>query len=74
MHKKTNGSWVESANIEGCDFPIENLPYGCFQIKNDASSKQLLGTAIGDQILPLSGLSQKIEIPHDIKIGFSLFD
>ena len=74
IHKKTMGSWVETANIESCDFPIENLPYGCFQIKNDTSSRQLLGVAIGDQILPLSGLTQKIEIPNNLKAAFYLFD
>jgi fumarylacetoacetase len=26
-------SWVESANEPGCDFPIQNLPFGIFKRK-----------------------------------------
>jgi fumarylacetoacetase len=42
-------SWVESANREGCDFPIQNLPLGVFRTLND--SHPSLGLAIGDFIL-----------------------
>lgn len=45
-------SWVDSANAEGCPFPIQNLPYGVFR---RAGSEEALraGVAIGDQILDL---------------------
>jgi len=48
-------SWVESANERGCDFPIQNLPFGIFRRKgsNDAPRG---GVAIGDQIVDLAGL------------------
>jgi fumarylacetoacetase len=42
-------SWVESANREGCDFPIQNLPLGVF--RRGADPHPRLGVAIGDFIL-----------------------
>ncbi|MES2840339.1 MAG: fumarylacetoacetase [Pseudomonadota bacterium] len=44
-------SWVASANRTGCDFPIQNLPFGRFSVGNDARPR--IGVAIGDQILDL---------------------
>jgi fumarylacetoacetase len=48
-------SWVESANEPGCDFPIQNLPFGIFKRK-DHLEKPRGGVAIGDQILDLAVL------------------
>lgn len=45
-------SWVESANLPGIDFPIQNLPYGTFQ--RTAMGQPKVGVAIGDQILDVS--------------------
>src|ERR1700731_2515402 len=42
-------SWVESANREDCDFPIQNLPLGVFRARSD--SRPRLGVAIGDFVL-----------------------
>jgi fumarylacetoacetase len=42
-------SWVESANREGCDFPIQNLPVGVFRVPGESRAR--LGVAIGDFIL-----------------------
>ncbi|VTU31112.1 fumarylacetoacetase [Variovorax sp. SRS16] len=44
-------SWVDSANEAGCDFPIQNLPFGRFSHGSDAAPR--IGTAIGDRILDL---------------------
>ncbi|HEY7304578.1 MAG TPA: fumarylacetoacetase [Bryobacteraceae bacterium] len=44
-------SWVESANVPGCDFPIQNLPFGVFRTSRDMQPR--LGAAIGDSILDL---------------------
>jgi fumarylacetoacetase len=52
-HEFGLSSWVESANLEGCDFPIQNLPYGVFRHKDDNQGFRV-GVAIGDQILDLS--------------------
>ncbi|MBV9304100.1 MAG: fumarylacetoacetase [Acidobacteriaceae bacterium] len=51
-HDPTLKSWVESANREDCDFPIQNLPLGVF--RTTQSPEPRLGAAIGDFILPLS--------------------
>ena len=48
-------SWVESANLRGCDFPIQNLPFGIFKRKGAKESPRG-GVAIGDQILDLAVL------------------
>ena len=48
-------SWVESANLPGCDFPIQNLPFGIFRRKKGAEAPRG-GVAIGDQILDLAAL------------------
>src|SRR3954462_16032237 len=51
-------SWVESANEAGCDFPLENLPYGIFRRKNGSEAPRG-GVAIGDQVLDLAALGIK---------------
>lgn len=43
-------SWVESANSEGHDFPIQNLPFGVF---GSQQGPDRIGVAIGDMILDL---------------------
>jgi len=45
-------SWVASANQAGCDFPIQNLPFGRFR-RADAPDGWRIGVAIGDRILDL---------------------
>ena len=40
-------SWVASANADGSDFPIQNLPFGVFEHEGQGR----IGVAIGDQIL-----------------------
>lgn len=50
-------SWVASANAEGTDFPIQNLPFGCFTAPSvaahDTAGMPRVGIAIGDQVLDL---------------------
>jgi fumarylacetoacetase len=48
-------SWVESANAAGCDFPIQNLPFGIFR-KKGGKERPRGGVAIGDQILDLNAV------------------
>lgn len=50
-HDPSRTSWVESANVQGADFPIQNLPYGVF---SEADGPPRVGVAIGDQILDLT--------------------
>ncbi len=51
-------SWVASANEPGCDFPIQNLPFGIFR-RRKSSGQPRGGVAIGDQILDLAALKMK---------------
>src|SRR5579871_848865 len=51
-HDPALKSWVVSANDPKSDFPIQNLPLGCFGVSHEAEPR--LGTAIGDQILDLT--------------------
>jgi len=48
-------SWLESANLTDCDFPIDNLPYGIFR-RNRRSG---VGVAIGDEILDLNACAER---------------
>jgi fumarylacetoacetase len=47
-HDPKRRSWVESANREACDFPIQNLPLGVFRAPRETRAR--LGVAIGDFI------------------------
>lgn len=44
-------SWIAAANEAGCDFPVQNLPYGVF---STAGTAPRCGVAIGDRILDLA--------------------
>jgi fumarylacetoacetase len=45
-------SWVDSANAPGCDFPIQNLPFGRFR-RQGSDEAWRIGVAIGEQVLDL---------------------
>jgi fumarylacetoacetase len=45
-HDPGRRSWVASANVSGCPFPIQNLPFGFF-------GDGRVGVAIGDRVLDL---------------------
>jgi len=49
-------SWVDSANREGNDFPIQNLPFGVFRRAGSNESFRG-GVAIGDQIIDLAAVA-----------------
>ncbi len=55
-HDPALESWVESANAPGCDFPIQNLPFGVFRADRGADR---IGTAIGDRVLDLQSSFRK---------------
>src|SRR4051812_13689710 len=44
-------SWVASANVVGCDFPLQNLPFGVIRRKNDEGGG--IGVAIGNQVFDI---------------------
>jgi len=51
-HDPALRSWVSAANVAGCDFPIQNLPFGIFS--RGPSDIARGGVAIGDTILDLA--------------------
>ncbi|MDR3453120.1 MAG: fumarylacetoacetase [Rhodoferax sp.] len=51
-HAPTLRSWVASANQSGCDFPVQNLPFGRFRTVGGVDALRI-GVAIGDQVLDL---------------------
>ncbi|MBN8749445.1 Fumarylacetoacetate (FAA) hydrolase family protein [Xylophilus ampelinus] len=50
-HDPKRTSWVASANVAGCDFPIQNLPFGTYSRAPRPHPR--IGVAIGDKILDL---------------------
>jgi len=55
-HDCTATSWLPSAQRKGCDFPIQNLPYGVFR-RQGSTEDFRVGVAIGDEVLDLAALS-----------------
>ena len=53
-HDPQRRSWLESANVAECDFPVQNLPFGVFA--TDAGARG--GVAIGDSIVDLATASR----------------
>ncbi|KRB85194.1 fumarylacetoacetase [Noviherbaspirillum sp. Root189] len=51
-HDPALQSWVESANDQATDFPIQNLPFGRF--RSPGSVEWHIGVAIGDKVLDLN--------------------
>ncbi len=64
-HASNAQSWIETANLAGSDFPIQNLPFGIFQ-RRDASVEARVGVAIGDRILDLAGLRSEGLLAQDL--------
>ena len=52
-HDAARRSWVESANRPGCDFPLQNLPFGVFRRRGTNESPHC-GVAIGDRIVDVA--------------------
>jgi fumarylacetoacetase len=59
-------SWVESANVDNCDFPIQNLPFAEFRRKGSDEAFRG-GVAIGDQVIDLAKLSKLNILKGDTK-------
>jgi fumarylacetoacetase len=57
-HDPAAASWVESANAPGCEFPIQNLPFGVFRRRNSPEQPRG-GIAIGEEILDLAAFGVK---------------
>lgn len=55
-HDPAARSWVQTANLAGSDFPIQNLPFCVFRHHSDGEPFRG-GVAIGDQIVDLARVS-----------------
>ncbi len=60
-HDAARRSFVESANLPGSDFPIQNLPFGVF--RRGAGEQPRVGVAIGDQIVDVSAAAGLFDGP-----------
>ena len=58
-HDPQRRSFVESANVPGCDFPIQNLPF-CAFLPTQAQP-QRVGVAIGDQIVDVPAAADSFD-------------
>ena len=56
-HNAFAKSWVTSANVQGCDFPIQNLPFAVFR-RAGSSEAFRGGVAIGDQVIDMAQVAQ----------------
>ena len=56
-HNPDIRSWLNSANLAGCAFPIQNLPFGVFRRRHTMEAFRG-GVAIGDQIIDLAALAK----------------
>jgi len=68
-HDPLATSWVESANLPDCDFPLQNLPYGRFR-RAGTNQDWRCGVAIGSQILDLRAALQqgRWETPDEVSL------
>jgi fumarylacetoacetase len=68
-HAPALRSWVASANLPGCDFPIQNLPLGRFRPPTAEGAEiapPRVGVAIGDQVLDLKLAAAQCPWPEEI--------
>ena len=59
-HDPARRSWVAITNRPGCDFPIQNLPFGAFRARRE-SSVPTIGVAIGDQIFAVGAAASSFD-------------
>ena len=67
-HNPTLQSWLPSANVAGCDFPIQNLPFAVFRRKGSSEAFRG-GVAIGDQIVDLAAVAKSGVLKGDAALA-----
>jgi fumarylacetoacetase len=58
-HDPALKSFIASANVPGCDFPIQNLPYVAF--RRHSAGEPRIGVAIGDEILDIAAVADLLD-------------
>jgi fumarylacetoacetase len=69
-HDPARRSWVTSANTDGIDFPIQNLPLGVFTRRGDG--RATVGVAIGNMVLDLALARDAVRWDSDAAAAFDL--
>ena len=64
-HDSQLRSWLPSANLPGCDFPIQNLPLGIFRRAGTGEAARV-GVAIGEEVLDLAACAEADLVESDI--------
>jgi fumarylacetoacetase len=59
-HDPALKSFLASANVPGCDFPIQNLPYVAFR-RRSAIGEPRIGVAIGDDLLDIAAVADLLD-------------
>jgi fumarylacetoacetase len=59
-HDPARKSWVAGADAPGCDFPIQNLPFGAFRLRGDGA-EPMIGVAIGEAILDVAAVAPFVD-------------
>ena len=66
-HDPARQSWVASANEPGCDFPIQNLPFGRFR-RMGTTEPWRIGVAIGDHLLDLKLAAEAVAWSPEVQV------
>ncbi|MEZ6093764.1 MAG: fumarylacetoacetase [Pirellulaceae bacterium] len=62
-HSPDLDCWVESANADNIDFPVQNLPFGVFATAENKNPR--IGVAIGDMIVDLRACAENSVFPGE---------
>jgi fumarylacetoacetase len=69
-HDPKRRSFVESANAQACDFPIQNLPFGVFRPSPEQHRR--IGVAIGNQVLDVAAAAPSLKLSTEIEPACSV--
>jgi hypothetical protein len=64
-HDPALRSWIASANREGGDFPIQNLPFAVFR-RRGSNENWRGGVAIGDEIIDLAAVVRMVGLESTV--------
>ena len=62
-HDPKTKSWLDSVNLPGAEFPLQNLPFGIFR-RRDSEEVPRVGVAIGDSVLDVVACAANHPFPE----------